>query len=349
MIQIKIFQLVALIFGLIISLSTESYAQDNSVNRESLGDSFTKYIHFNGEQSLIAYYVPASYDSLVPSKMILALHYCGGNGANDAITYRNLLRNLADQINAIVAAPYCHNAGPPSYAIPDSSIITVTIDSTMEFLNIDTNYIYLTGGSCNGRSTFKYGLDEIFDFVGIIPFNAYIPSITQGYYNFESEMPSCICSGTNDPSYYNNVRIYDSLLAHNAVTYLNSMPGIGHVFNFPEFTNEMKECIDFIDSVTSIPTFTSQYNLLENSVLIYPNPVEHVMNIQLISRSPDNVSIELHDARGRGKRLLYYNTLNKGSNKISIYVRPGEFSPGLNIIKISTNNQVVYKKVVFVI
>jgi len=338
-------QIIALILGVISTLSSNSYSQENSSNRDILGESFTKYITFNGEPSLIAYYVPDSYDSLVPSKMILALHYCGGNGSSDAITYRNLLIDLAEMINAIVVAPYCHNNGAPSYTIPDPSIITVSIDSTREFLNVDTNYIYLTGGSCNGLSTFKYGLDEMYDFKGIIPFNAYIPSITPGYFNFESEMPSCICSGTIDPSYNNNVRMYDSLVAHNAVTYLNSMPGIGHIFNFPEFTDEMKECIDFIDSVTLIPTYSSQYKHLENSILIYPNPIADMMNIQLISKSHDRIRIELYDATGRVHCLLYTGALKKGSNKISIAVKSGEFSPGLNIIKISTQNQIVYKKV----
>ena len=278
--------------------------------------------------------------------MILALHYCGGGGQNDAKIYRNLLRNLADSINAIIVAPYCHNSGPPSYAIPDPSIITVSIDSTMEFLNIDPNHIYLTGGSCNGRSTFKYGLDEIYDFIGIIPFNAYMPNITPDYYNFDSEMPSCICSGTLDPSYNNNVRMYDSLVAHNAVTHLNSMPGIGHVFNFPEFTEEMQECIDFIDSVALIPTFTPQFESLDNSILIYPNPVKEVLNIQLISNRPGEISIELCDLTGRVYQSLYRGTLIEGSNRIRIQVRPGEFSEGLNIVRISTHNQVTYRKLI---
>jgi len=336
--------LIALVLGILASPLSNCYSQDKSGNRDVVGDSFTKYISFNGEQSLIAYYVPDSYDSLVPSKMILALHYCGGNGESDAITYRNLLKNTADLINAIVVAPYCHNTGPPSYSIPDPSIITVSIDSTREFLSIDTNYIYLTGGSCNGRSAFKYGLDEIYDFIGIIPFNAYMPSIAQGYFNFDSEMPSCICSGTIDPSYNNNVKMYDSLVANNAVTYLNSIPGIGHVFNFPEFTDEMKECIDFIDSVSLIPTFTIEYKHLENSILIYPNPARDVMNIQIMSEISGRIWIESIDATGRMNHSLYNGYLREGFNKISINVRACEFSKGLNIIKISTNNQVVHKK-----
>ncbi len=339
---------IILILGLVSALSTTAFGQEEPT-KDALGESFYKYISFNGEQSLIAYYVPATYDSLSPSKMILALHYCGGNGQADAITYRNLLRDLADMINAVVVAPYCHNTGAPSYSIPDPSIITVSVDSTREFLNIDTNYIYFTGGSCNGRSAFKYGLDEIYDFVGIIPFNAYIPSITQGYYNFDSELPSCICSGTVDPSYSKNVRMYDSLVAHGAVTYMNSMPGIGHEFNFPGFTDEMKECIDFIDSVTLIPTHTSQYKKLNNSALIYPNPVGEVMNIQLICQEPNEVSIELYNAYGRKTQQLYSGMLNKGSNKISIAVRAEDFSAGLNIIRISMDDQVIYKKVLAVL
>jgi len=347
MVHLKRIILISIIIIEVVSvILTIGYSQDNFTNRDVLGDSFTKYITFNGEQSLIAYYIPGSYDSLVPSKMILALHYCGGNGASDAITYRNLLINTADMVNAIIVAPYCHNTGSPSYSIPDPSIITISIDSTLEFLNVDTNYIYLTGGSCNGRSAFKYGLDEIYPFVGIIPFNAYMPSVVPGYYNFDSEISSCICSGTIDPSYDNNVRMYDSLMAHNAVTHLNSIQGIGHEFNFPGFTDEMKECIDFIDSVSLVPTFTSQYKHLNNSILVYPNPAKDVINIQLISEKQDKVRIESFDATGRICYSLHNATLTKGSNKISINIRKEDFSQGLNILKISTYNQVVFKKVI---
>lgn len=343
----SIIQTLAFMLGVVISFSGTGYAQGNSANSDILGDSFTKYITFNGEQSLIAYYVPDSYDSLIPSKMILALHYCGGSSQSNAIAYRNLLRNLADLINAIVVAPDCHNTGPPFYTIPDSSIITVSIDSTREFLNIDTAWIYLTGGSCNGRSTFKYGLDEIYPFKGIIPFNAYMPNLPAGYFHFDSEMTSCICSGTLDPSYNNNVRMYDSLVAHNAVTYLNSMPGIGHIFNFPEFTDEMKECIDFIDSVTLIPTFSSQYQWLDNNIIIYPNPVRGSMNVQIICEKPDEIRIELVDISGRvNSPVLYKGTLVKGSNRIIIPLSQGSFIPGLNAIRISTRDQVISRKVV---
>ncbi len=336
----------AILIGALTIPSTTSYAQDKSAASGILGDSFEIYITFNGDPSLIAYYVPDSYDSLVPSKMILAMHYCGGAGQNDAKIYRNLLRELADSINAIVVAPYCHNEGPPGYAIPDPSIITVSIDSTMAFLNINPDHIYLTGGSCNGRSTFKYGLDEIYDFIGIIPFNAYMPTLAPNYYNFDSDMPSCICSGTLDPSYNNNVRMYDSLVAHNAVTHLNSIPGIGHTFNFPEFTEEMQECIDFIDSVSLITHVTPQFESLENSILIYPNPVKELLNVQLISDRHSEIRIDLCDLTGRVYRSLYHGTINKGSNRIRIPIRTGEFSQGLNILRISTHNEVAYKKLV---
>ena len=213
---------------------------------------------------------------------------------NPLVQYLNKPANQftkADIINAVIVAPYCHNTGPPSYSIPDPSIITISIDSTRVFLNIDTSYIYLTGGSCNGRSTFKHGLDEIYPFKGIIPFNAYMPGIASGYYNFDSEMPSCICSGTLDPSYNNNVRMYDSLVAHGAVTYMNAIPGIGHVFNFPEFTEEMNQCIEFIDSVALIPTSTSQQYYSVPELLIYPNPARSELYISAERFTIEEVTI----------------------------------------------------------
>ncbi|MBC8436085.1 MAG: T9SS type A sorting domain-containing protein, partial [Bacteroidetes bacterium] len=114
----------------------------------------------------------------------------------------------------------------------------------------------------------------------------------------------------------------------------------------PEFTEEMQECIDFIDSVALIPTITPQFESLENSILIYPNPVRGTMNVQLISQTPGEIRIELCDLTGRVYKSLYRGTLIKGSNRVRIHVQPGVFSHGLNILRISTHNQVVYRKLV---
>lgn len=327
-------------------VSMLAHGQSDLSDNLQKGSSFSNYITFNGEQTLIAYYVPGTYDSLVPNKMILALHYCGGNGQADAITYRNLLTDLADMIEAVVVAPYCNNNGAPYYNIPDPSILNVSIDSTLEFLNIDTNSIYLTGGSCNGRSTFEFGLTEIYDFIGIIPFNAWIPNIVTGYYNFDSEMPSCICSGTLDPSYLNNTRMYDSLVAHQAITKMNSMPGIGHIFNFPEFTDEMKECIDFIDSVSTPPVHLSNNLELEETVQIFPNPFKNTLNIKLTSPAQYAVKVELIDPIGRGNELLFLGNIEKGKNSIRMSVIPKSYE-GLYFIKISSSEWIISRKVLF--
>ncbi|NQT76690.1 MAG: T9SS type A sorting domain-containing protein [Bacteroidetes bacterium] len=84
------------------------------------------------------------------------------------------------------------------------------------------------------------------------------------------------------------------------------------------------------------------------SIQVYPNPVSDVMNIQLACEESGKVRIESYDATGRISRLLYVGFLDKGSNKISIAVRSGDLSPGLNIIKISTHKQVIHKKVLAV-
>ena len=172
--------------------------------------SFETTIIFNGEPSNIAYYVPLDYDPEISYKLIVGLHYCTGV-PSAYMSYRNLLEDLSNSLNAILMCPDCHNGGYP-YNIPDVSIIPNSIDSTIAIYNINEEYIYLTGGSCNGRTTLKNGLEYIYNFRGIIPFNPYIPSIPSGYYDYDSDMPTCICSGTFDPSYDNTVIVYESLI-----------------------------------------------------------------------------------------------------------------------------------------
>ena len=95
---LKIFQTFIFTFCFLIP----GFCWGNTSDQIKNGDSFVNYIMFNGESSLIAYYVPETYDSLVPCKMILALHYCGENSASSAIIYRNLLKELAEIINAVI-------------------------------------------------------------------------------------------------------------------------------------------------------------------------------------------------------------------------------------------------------
>ncbi len=246
---------------------------DAQTNRDVEVGSFETTIIFNGEPSNVAYYVPLDYNADNSYKLVVGLHYCTGSPSAYK-SYRNLLKDISYSLNAIIMCPDCHMPGYP-YNIPDSSIISKSTDSVKTIYNIDENYIYLTGGSCNGKTTIKYGLEYIYNYRGIIAFNPYIPSITPNYYDFDSDMPTVLISGTLDPSYNNTARVYDSLEAHFANAKFISMPGIGHTFPQTEFNTEMMNGIHYIDSIVDIITSDEQKTENHYNIIVYPNPYKN--------------------------------------------------------------------------
>jgi len=291
--------------------------------------SFETTIIFNGEPSNIAYYVPLDYTPDSSYKLIVGLHYCTGS-SNAYMSYRNLLMELSDSLNAIIMCPDCHMGGSPYY-IPDSSIINKSTDSTIALYNINEDYIYLTGGSCGGRTTIKYGLEYIFNYRGIIAFNPYVPNLPANYYNFDSNMPVVICSGTLDASYNNSLRVYDSLVTHNAHAKFISMEGVGHDFWIPEFNIEMMNGIHYIDSIMDIITSYGDVYEKKNKLNIFPNPFNQNTQIRIgLINTNEEIRLVLHDLYGNLVRVIFegriigkketfqLNNLNKGTYLLTL-------------------------------
>lgn len=310
-------------------------------NRNVEVGSFETTIIFNGEPSNVAYYVPLDYTADSSYKLIVGLHYCTGS-PSAYISYRNLLKDLSDSLNAIIMCPDCHMPGYP-YNIPDSSIISKSTDSTRAIYNIDENYIYLTGGSCNGRTTIKYGLEYIYDYRGIIAFNPYIPSIPANYYNFDSDMPTVLISGTLDPSYFNSTRIYDSLEAHNANAKLISMPGIGHDFWIPEFNIEMMHGIQYIDSIVDIITLSSQKIENRSSIKVYPNPFYSSTNIEVeVSEINAHYQLLLFDIYGNLVETIFNGRTSAVKNNYQL----SNYNRGIYFLKFVSGDTTISKKLI---
>ena len=147
----------------------------------------------------------------------------------------------------------------------NGQIIPNSIDTTIIDLgyNIDTTSVFLTGFSCNGQETFKHGLNAIYPFEGIIPFNSWITSITNDY-NYDSKVPTCICSGDQDASYPNNVTLFNNLTTNEAIVKLNTLIGINHVWSYNNTTEELLECFDWKKSCFIICDHKSLiYNTLD--------------------------------------------------------------------------------------
>ena len=233
--------------------------------------SFQKLVTHNTASRVLEYYVPPSYSPTTSYPLVVGMHGCIG-GTNPSAAYRNELAFLADSIGAIVVCPNGIMSSPFSGMMddPDEGMILVAIDTTTRIYNIDTTQVYLTGFSCNGYVTAKYGTRELYPWKGIIPFNASFLSgdFTNGSFDFTTDVPTCVCVGSVDPGLALNQRFRDSLDV-NGVPYLyNLMPGIGHVTGFATYPQELMECFNWINNpITSIENVKDPVE-----VSVFPNP-----------------------------------------------------------------------------
>lgn len=328
--KIRIFLLIVISCSL---FSTVLYAQSHQAMEYG---SFETTIIFNGEASNIAYYVPEDYNPANAYKLIVGLHYCTGS-PSAYMSYRDLLKPLSDSLNAIIMCPDCHMGGYP-YNIPDSSIIPISTDSARALFHIEEEYIYLTGGSCNGKTVIKYGLEDIYDYRGIIAFNPFIPSIPNGYFNYDSKRPISICSGTQDPSYNRALKVYDSLVAHQAHAKMIAMEGIGHDFWIPDFNVEMMNSIRFIDSITDMITAISGKNKEIDKMIISPNPASEKISIKFLG------GLDGYKANGEifslSGSLLFKFTTDESRNVVEL----SNLTKGLYIIQVNVNGYLFKEK-----
>ena len=293
------------------------------VSAQTVG-SFQKKINFNSNIHDLEYYVPTSYDSSESYTLIVALHGCGGN----AVSFRNSLIELSDSLNAIILCPdfmgdqIWNNRG---------QIIPNSIDTTILDLgyNIDTNSVFLTGYSCNGQETLKQGLRGVYPFAGIIPFNAWIPSITNDY-NFEAEIPTCICSGTLDPSYPNNVVLFDSLTANETPVLLNSLENISHVWSYYNLTEELLECVNWVKSLDQTTVSIYNHENKNNIFSIYPNPTSNKLSIT--NTQEKKVDIVIYNLEGK---TVYEDK----TSKTDISINTSEYINGTYFINFRTDTE----------
>lgn len=220
---------------------------------------------FDGVERELAIQIPDDYNASNSYELLIGLHGCG----QDAYSYREALSNVADNNNLILMCINALDDGTQlnKMMVDDrGDVIPAAISYLSKQYSINSNSVYLTGFSCNGAMTLFHGLNNIFKFKGLIPFNAYLPPQYDGKYNLESKKATCFCSGTNDGNYNRNQDLYNKLKANGGVTFFNSMPNVGHTVNFNGFTDEMQECIDFINQTTT------NVESEDSGSLFYPNP-----------------------------------------------------------------------------
>jgi predicted esterase len=239
-----------------------------NVNAQNTGR-FQKTIMINNEERVLEYAVPIHYNESTNHSLLVALHGCTGIPGT-AGTFRNSFAFLTAHYNMIVVCP---NA--IASMVMDDDIIIASVEDALENYNVDSNQVYITGFSCNGHVSIKNTTNKLYNWNGIIPYNAgfNLGYLSTGVLDFEHNIPTCICIGSVDPSFELTNRYKDSLAYYGTPHYYNEMPGIGHTIYFPEFESEIMECINwFEDSIVNVNSIEIDNNLIQ--ITAFENTIE---------------------------------------------------------------------------
>lgn len=276
------------IFPLLLLVSTLSKGQIT-------GD-FADTLTFNQSERTFEAHVPATYNSEKSYALIVGLHGCVG-GNNPASGFRNTLKFMADSMDAIIACPN----GIPSVSNgqmnePDDSLILAVIDTMKSRYNISPSEVIITGFSCNGFIAAKFGLDKIYPFKAIIPFNPWITldHFNNNQFNYFKNMKTCICFGENDPNVERGKDLYNDLTLFGQDAYYNEIPGVGHTTNFSSFNSEFMECIDWVYNDPNSNSALSPSKLLTakliGNTLNFIASADHPISISIINAAGQTIS-----------------------------------------------------------
>lgn len=298
---------------LLLLFTTSLYAQQTGL--------FQTTILHNTQTRILEYAVPSNYTPSNQYPLVVGLQGCvdPNMGTNNGATgFRNDLSFLADSIQAIVVCPRGLLSNQGGFMDnPDDAIILAAIDSTIDVYNVDTTSVYLTGFSCNGYTTVKYGTRALYPWKGIIPIHAFLPNHVfspMAYQNFDylTTIPTCICVGSQDQGLQGSQTLRDSFVLNGTPFYYNEIPGVGHTTFFPTFKEEIMECFDYFNSL--MLSIKGQSKSDYSVVHVYPNPpLDRILNVELFTDGSKNFF--LYDLNGK---IVMQSVLRKKVNNVNL-------------------------------
>jgi predicted esterase len=269
----------------------------------------------------IAYSVPVTYNPANKYPLIVGMHGC----PESATELRNALKDFSTQYGAIVVCP--DNFGGQ---VSDGNFILRTIDSTQSKYNIDTSMVFLTGFSCGGQSTLNLGLNHLYNFRGIFPWDPFSASVN--YKTYDNEMPVVLAFGNNDNSFDIDMLLYDSMKVYHSPINIVVAQGVAH-----QIPASFKDIM-----------FKS-YRYLLDSNMISMSPVN---TVSIDSKSPE-IRIVVKNIKDKRDRTFEVTAYSVNPNTIanpSVTYSAGSDSailtlkPAANIKKTSTTRIVVEAK-----
>ena len=287
----------------------------------------------------LAWYVPTDYNAEKSYTLIVGLR--GGPHAFNT-DFRNELKVLSNDLNAIILCP-----DNQKHFNNDENKVKIlvnhAIERAIETYHIDTDYIYLTGLSYGGRHTVISSLSSAptkFKLRGIITWATGTNSeAIPNYEKASSFPPACICSGDKDSDHFQAIskRLHNRIQSNGGISKLRKIPKVGHTTSFSKFKEEFLSCVDFIEE-NQKPALTTEILKKEIAINVFPNPSKNYINIKKIDNQLTISAIQLLTKDGK---ILSNFAPNSSVLDISNF-------GGIDtlLIKITTNNGVIIKKVV---
>lgn len=316
----------AIFLGLSYTSAQETGSFLETVDFEELDYTFSRNLY---------YYVPENYDPANTYKLVVGFR--GGPHAN-AGQFRDQLTFLSNELNAIVLCPEneAHFNNEEGLV---KQLFQYSVAHTMETYNIDPEYIYLTGLSYGGRHAVIVAMDtdngDIPTLRGVIPFAAGSNSHLEPNYDaIENFPPACVCIGLDDSSNFQTVSntLAEDISENGGDVLLNEISGVGHTVAFPEYPDEMIECINFIEGIN---TNVSIVELANEQLIIYPNPAKEMLSFN-VSGLLAIEKIIWRDLKGSLIKTTYGDTKN---------IDVSELAEGLLMLEIHTNKGLITKRV----
>lgn len=321
----QLFPLLFLAFGLSATAQqTGDYTVTIATTNSLLGgDSLDIYLH-----------VPETYSASIQSKMILGFHGLGNPDNSNQI--RNYLSDLGDSLNAVVVCPDPYLQDQPRSTV----VLELAYDSAFAWFNINPDDVYITGYSAGSDVAAQYVFGEPErSFKGLIwhsPGFFSSPDLS----NPQEIPPVCLCNGSVDFVSIVQANVLNNSLSGAGFPYLyNEIPGVAHTMEYPTFTEEMLECISFIDANTS-GVGIDEWS--EGEITVYPNPITENQELIIEGLSGD-IQLSLIDATGK---LVWIRELKDVSERVTIDGFTKSLTVGVYSISVVSEGGVLTKKVV---
>jgi len=102
---------------------------------------------------------------------------------------------------------------------------------------------------------------------------------------------------------------------------------------------------DYFNSLDGIILSDDEFEKLENSIKINPNPFSDFIHINLELEKDYSTIIQLLDINGRVKKEIYQGKFYSGQQSLEIPIHKQNLPPGIYFIRIEMNDKIIIKRV----